>query len=244
MSSVFQIKIKSAMASPAMLFICRGLLLSALCPQAAWAQKVSDLNQPQQIAIEKALECSKSTMEINRFGCAILKEFNLATAPAPSLFKNVEHGNERRLLGATVVIGHPAEREWMGRFANVRWNVVIFGIRYSDNFHKKIAYPNGVSPPYIWPNIEKQSVLILDVVNTLKRDRFPVASHPLIRFANDVELNFSEVEPSTGLSWVTAETRTYVRQRNEFLYLVEIGGKDEDHPKYWISKISLTQTAQ
>lgn len=215
------------------------LLCSSLWQLSSWATDPPDLTPTQHTDIERALHCAAAKAEESRLGCRLLAAFAQAKAPDQALFKQATPLRGRRWLGVTVVVGHEAKREWMREDETPRWNAFVFGVRYSGNFHTKVHYPNGVAPTYIWPTSESEAVLIRQAVNELLANKQVLQTHPLAAFARDTELGFSEVVPTQGSSWLVGGADTFVRQQGDDVYVVEIGGRDADHPKYWVSHISL-----
>lgn len=210
----------------------------------SWSAELPDITVAQQAEIERAFQCKQPKTVAARQGCAWLAAFARAYAPDPALFTRPTAIGGLRWLGLAVVAGHASDREWVGDGDAARWNAVVLATRFTSDFHRKIYYPNGVSVTYVWPNSEEESTLVQQVVDTELAGRLPQAGHPLVSFASSTVLEYAEAEPTGGRSLKVVDARTFVRQQGEDVYVVQIGGRDATHPKYWVSRIALRHALQ
>lgn len=202
-----------------------------------------DLSAAQHQELQRALGCGVAEGEVNVLGCELLATFMMAKAPDEKLFKTDAGSGGRRWLGFSVVVGHASEGEWGVVDERLpRLNAHVLGLRYSRNFHEKIHFPNGASPTYVWPQSQKQGLLIQQAVDEMRAAQSLPATNPLMKFGKVVNLNYSAVHPTQGQSVKIGEASLFMRQQGNDLYVVELGGKDEDHPKYWITRVSLQQS--
>jgi hypothetical protein len=215
------------------------LVLSAMLwsPVSYSADLPSDLTPTQQTDIERVFGCAAPATLEAKAGCIFLSFFLQADAPDKWLQQETSLDGTR-WLGSTIVAGHESEDEWRRQGGAPRWNAMIFGIRRSKDFHRKIYFSDGVSPTYVWPHSERQANLISRTVTALNVDKPLAAADPLVKFALDYSLTYLETGPSSGRSWLIGPGR-FVRQLREQLLIVEIGGVEDEQPKYWLSRVSL-----
>jgi hypothetical protein len=211
---------------------------------AAWSTEQPDLSATQRADVEHALQCKQPKSPAARKGCAWLAAFAQAQEPDPALFNRQTSMGGLRWLGLAVVVGHASEREWMADGDAARWNALVLGARFTSDFHRKIYFPNGVSVTYVWPNSEEESALVQQVVGAELAGRLPQAGHPLLSFASSTTLEYAETMPTSGPSLKLVDARTFIRQQGDDVYIVQIGGRDAAHPKYWVSHVSVQRVFQ
>jgi hypothetical protein len=225
-------------------FILAAWAVLVLFNSRSWAADEPDLSATQRADVEHALQCKQPKTTAALQGCAWLAAFAKAQAPDPALFSRSTSMGGLRWLGLAVVAGHASEREWMADGDAVRWNALVLGARFTSDFHRKIYFPSGVSVTYVWPNSEAESALVQQVVDAELAGRLPQAGHPLLSFASSTTLEYAETMPTSGPSLKLVDARTFVRQQGDDVYIVQIGGRDAAHPKFWVSHVSVRRALQ
>ena len=214
--------------------------VSALAPViGAEGEQLPDIPAEGIFDIREKLDCQKTADVVAKLGCTILKEFSNAGKPDLRILKESNRGDGRRWVGVTVVFGdvNLAGKEFPQKSPYI--NLLVFGTRFSSNFHRKISFENGYAPMYIWPSRAEEVMQIQRVSEALLRNEIDEDS-PAIKFARSVEMKFSPARESTGVSLLLGNKGTYLRQTDKTLYIIELGASKRGISKFWLSRIYLT----
>jgi len=212
------------------------LVVVVVVPVQAQKSTLPDIRTQQLAEITSTLGCSKPATPAARAGCAIAREFADAGKPDDHVLKDSSELKGRRWLGVTVVWGEPDLGAKEVRRSSPYLNLFLLGARYSDNFHQQVSFTNGYAPTHIAPTAEDEVPVVNSAVQALLNGKLD-KTNAAVRFAQATELKFVPVQESSGKSLILGGTRTFLRQRNATLYMIDLPTSGK--PKYRLSTLQL-----
>lgn len=187
--------------------------------------------------IGRELECGRPKVKNAILGCAILAEFSVASSPDPEVLKAGSTSGGRRWIGITVISDKSSQPHEGLQGSSPFQTLVVLAARYSTNFHKKLYFENGVGYSYIWPQ-DSREVTMIDLAAKALLHGSIDTNNPVIPFAQQVNLRIDPTRPSTGKSLMLGAPYLFMRQRGNYLYMIEVGSSKETD-KYYLSRIRL-----
>jgi hypothetical protein len=199
---------------------------------------IADISSRTLSSISQELGCGVVEQSNVKLGCSILTEFIAANHLGPDILMDSSGIKGRRWLGVTIISDNSKNPREGFQGSSPYLGMIILGARYSGNFHQKIHYSNGYSPTYFWPTSTKQATLIEQASTELISGRM-IGDHPVVTYAKQIDLQFSEVQTTTGKSQKLEGSDVFLRQNKKTIYVIEIGENKEGMQKYYLSRVRL-----
>lgn len=212
-------------------------LLFILCSNVTYAEEKldPDITETQLQAIAAKFECDKPKNAVAEMGCQTLQDFSKASSPDPKLIESYER-KESRWVGPSAIWGGPGKTEV--KRPSPYLNLFLFCTRYTRDFHEKIYYPTAQALINIGPETPKEIDSIEKAVLDLRKGNVD-RSTAVIQFAEtyDPSTYYYVTEKTQGKSFINGGT--YIRQKQDRLYFVDIAKDWNGKERYLISTISL-----